>query len=156
MIGFFRKRLPYPVSGKSWLLVCLQFISLLYLSISAPMLAAHLSGLFLELAGIFLAMSGLIKLNWKSFSVFPEPRPDGQLETGGIYAIIRHPMYAGVLLIAGTLVWEYPSDLRVACLLVLITVLILKINMEEAFLEKKYPSFQSWKKSSNRLIPFIW
>jgi len=120
------------------------------------MLAAHLSGLFLELAGIFLAMSGLIKLNWKSFSVFPEPRPDGQLETGGNYAIIRHPMYAGVLLIAGTLVWEYPSDLRVACLLVLITVLILKINMEEAFLEKKYPSFQSWKKSSNRLIPFIW
>ena len=156
MKGLFSKRLPYLVSGRSWLLVCLQLVSLLYLAISAPVMAAHLSGLFIELAGIILAGSGLMKLNWKSFSVFPEPRPDGQLETGGIYAFIRHPMYAGVFLIASTLVWEYPSALRIACLILLGTVFILKINIEEAYLEKKYPSFQSWKKTSNRLIPFVW
>jgi protein-S-isoprenylcysteine O-methyltransferase Ste14 len=156
MNGLFRKRLPYPVSGRSWLLVCLQFVSLLYLAISAPVLAAHLIGLFMELIGIFLASSGLMKLNWKSFSVFPEPRPDGQLETGGIYAFIRHPMYAGIFIIAAILVWEYPSALRITCLLLLSTVFILKINIEEAFLEKMYPSFPSWKKTSNRLIPFVW
>jgi protein-S-isoprenylcysteine O-methyltransferase Ste14 len=156
MKGLFRKRLPYPVSGRSWLLVCLQFVSLLYLAISAPVLAAHLIGLFLELVGILLASSGLMKLNWKSFSVFPEPRPDGQLETGGIYAFIRHPMYAGIFIIAAILVWEYPSALRITCLVLLSTVFILKINIEEAFLEKKFPSFQSWKKTSNRLIPFVW
>lgn len=156
MNGFFRKRLPYPVSGKSWLLVSLQFVSLLYLSISAPLLAEHLTGLLLELTGIMLSMAGLMKLNWKSFSVFPEPRPDGQLETGGIYAFIRHPMYAGLFIIATTLVWEYPSTLRITCLLVLTSVFILKINQEETWLEKKYPEFQSWKKTSNRLIPFVW
>jgi protein-S-isoprenylcysteine O-methyltransferase Ste14 len=153
----FRKRLPYPVSGISWLLVSLQFFSLLYLAISAPLLAAHLTGLFIELGGIFLTLSGLIKLNWKSFSVFPEPRPDGQLETSGIYAFIRHPMYAGVFCIAVVLVFEFPSFLRILCLFILAIVFFLKIKKEERQLCARYPNeFDAWKKTSDRIIPFVW
>jgi protein-S-isoprenylcysteine O-methyltransferase Ste14 len=157
MRGIFRKRLPYPVSGISWLLVGLQFVALLYLMVSAPLLAAHLTGLFLELAGILIAMSGLMKLNWTSFSVFPEPRPDGKLETGGIYAFIRHPMYAGIFCIAFVLVIEFPSSLRILCLCILAIVFFLKIRKEEIQLKAKYPAdFDAWKKTSDRIIPFVW
>lgn len=156
MKGIFRKRLPYPVSGVSWLLVTLQFLSLLYLSLSAPLLSGHLSSLILELAGIMMVMTGLIQLNWRSFSVFPEPRPDGQLETKGIYAIIRHPMYAGILLLSMILVFEFPSALRIFSLMILTSVFLIKIKKEERLLEKKYTAFTDWKKTSNRLIPFIW
>ena len=156
MKTLFKKRLPYPVSGISWLLVLIQFSLLGYLSISAPLLASHLYALLLELGGILVAIAGLIRLNWISFSVFPEPRPDGRLETRGIYAILRHPMYAGLMLVAIVLTTEFPSALRITGTLLLCSVFIVKIKKEELLLEKKYPEFQAWKKTSNRLIPFVW
>ena len=156
MWNLFRKRLPYRVSAKSWLWVTLQFFCLAYLASSAPLLSETLFGLIPELTGILIAMAGLLKLNWRSFSVFPEPRPDGKLETGGIYAFIRHPMYAGILLLFLVLVIEYPSILRITALLLLGMVFIIKIRLEEAWLASRYPEFADWSKSSDRLIPFIW
>ncbi len=156
MKGFFRKRLPYPVSGLSWIWVSLQFLCIVYLSLSAPLIADHLSLLLLELAGILLTAAGLLKLNWQSFSVFPEPRPDGRLETKGIYAFIRHPMYAGVLLTGLVLVIEFPSFLRILSLSLLSLVILLKIQKEEGWLEEKYPEFKDWKSRTNRIIPFLW
>jgi protein-S-isoprenylcysteine O-methyltransferase Ste14 len=156
MKDFFRKRLPYPVSVRSWIWVSLQFFCIAYLCLSAPLIAEHLSLLLPELTGILLIAAGLLKLNWQSFSVFPEPRPDGRLETKGIYAFIRHPMYAGVLLTGLVLVVEFPSFFRILSLGILSLVIILKIQKEEAWLEEKYPEFKDWKSRTNRLIPFIW
>jgi protein-S-isoprenylcysteine O-methyltransferase Ste14 len=154
--GFFKKKLPYRVSGISWILVGLQFTALAYITFSAPLVCISLMGLFAELGAIMLIMSGVFQLSWTSFSVFPEPRPDGKLETEGIYAWIRHPMYAGILLITFLLVLDYPSINRVLSALILTIVLLIKIRHEEKWLLDRYPQFTDWKKSSDRLIPFVW
>lgn len=156
MLRIFKKRLPYPVSAASWLWVGTQFVCIAYLSLSAPLVAGRLFMLLFELTGILLTAAGLLKLNWISFSVFPEPRPDGRLETTGIYSFIRHPMYAGVLLTALVLVWEFPSFFRIISLLLLSAVLTRKILLEERWLKEKYPDFENWKNQTDRIIPFVW
>lgn len=154
--GFFRKRLPYRVSGKSWLLVAAQLGAIGYLSFSAPLISRSLEFLFAELAGILLMFSGIIRLSWISFSVFPEPRPDGRLETSGIYSVIRHPMYAGLLLISAVLVLDFPSIFRLLAWLLLVAVLLKKISQEEKWLTERYLEFAEWAGKTDRLIPFLW
>jgi len=152
----FKKRLPYPVSNASSGLVILQMLALIYLAVSAPLLARNLGFLLWEMAGIVLVISGLIGLNWKSFSVFPEPRPDGKLITTGIYAFIRHPMYAGILAITYVLVLDFPTGPRALALLILTSVFLVKIQKEERWLAAQYPDSEDWRKKTDRLIPFIW
>ena len=134
----------------------MQMLALFYLAISAPLLARKLGFLLWELAGILIVISGLIGLNWKSFSVFPEPRPDGKLVTTGIYAFIRHPMYAGILAITSVLVLDFPSWPRAFALLILITVFLIKIQKEERWLAAQYPDSKDWRDKTDRLIPFLW
>jgi protein-S-isoprenylcysteine O-methyltransferase Ste14 len=152
----FKKRAPYPVSIASAGLVILQMLALFYLAISAPLLARKLGYLLWELAGILIVISGLIGLNWKSFSVFPEPRPDGKLVTTGIYAFIRHPMYAGLLAITSVLVLDYPSWPRALALLILTIVFLIKIQKEERWLAIQYSESKDWRNKTDRLIPFLW
>jgi protein-S-isoprenylcysteine O-methyltransferase Ste14 len=153
---FFRKRLPYRVSAQSWAWVLTQFSCLAFLSFSAPLICLSIPSLMVEMAGILLAISGLFRLSWTSFSVFPEPRPDGRLETSGIYSLIRHPMYAGLLIIGTVLVYDFPGIFRFTALFILAGIFILKIRMEEKWLAERYPEFGKWKTRTFRLIPFIW
>jgi hypothetical protein len=52
----FKKRLPYPVSIASSGLVILQMLALIYLAVSAPLLARNLGFLLWEMAGIVLVI----------------------------------------------------------------------------------------------------
>ena len=138
------------------MLVGIQFGAISWLCFTGPLICRSLFCLFAELFAIVIIMAGIFHLNWKSFSVFPEPRPDGQLETTGIYGIIRHPMYAGVLLISTLLIWEYPETSRIIAGVLLTVVILVKIRNEEKWLANRYPQFGEWKSRTNRLIPFIW
>ncbi len=149
-------QMKQKISPKSWILVAIQLGCLFYIYYSAPLKAIRIDLQIWELSGLFLAISGLFGLSWHSFSVFPEPKTKGRLITDGIYSFIRHPMYAGVLIVVGTLVIQFFAIPRLICLLVLATVFILKIVEEEAFLSKRFPEYADYQKKTNRLIPFIW
>lgn len=144
------------ISLKSWILVAIQLGCLFYTYYSAPLKAIRIDLQIWELSGLFLAISGLFGLSWHSFSVFPEPKTKGRLITDGIYSFIRHPMYAGVLVVVGTLVIQFFTVPRLISLLVLAAVFIIKILDEEVFLSKRFPEYTGYQEKTNRLIPFIW
>lgn len=54
-------------------------------------------GLALMLAGLALGLRGGQTLG-RNLTPLPEPVPDGQLVTGGAYSVVRHPIYAALLL----------------------------------------------------------
>jgi protein-S-isoprenylcysteine O-methyltransferase Ste14 len=141
---------------KSWILVAIQLGCLFYVYYSAPLKAIRIDLQIWELSGLFLAISGLFGLSWHSFSVFPEPKTKGRLITDGIFSFIRHPMYAGVLVVVGTLVIQFFTVPRLISLLILAAVFILKIVDEEIYLSKRFPEYAGYKEKTNRLIPFIW
>jgi protein-S-isoprenylcysteine O-methyltransferase Ste14 len=138
------------------LLVFAQVACLIFIGLTAPLKAIRIELQIWELSGVFIAISGIFGLNWHSFSVFPEPKNKGRLVQSGIFAYIRHPTYAGILIVSSTLIWQFWSIPRLMALCLLSFVLIFKILREEKMLAQKFPDYEGYKKNTNRLIPFLW
>lgn len=75
----------------------------------------------------------------------------------GLYSIIRHPMYVGVILlytvtpIALGSYWALPPFLLIA------PILIFRILNEEEVLRRELPGYTEYcKKTRYRLLPFVW
>lgn len=149
--------MPLPrLNAISILLVGIQLVCLGFIGFSAPLICIRVDLQIWELSGLFLSISSLVSLGRKSFSVFPEPKSKGIFVRKGIYAFIRHPMYAGVLMVSLCLVWQYPTLERWISLFILIIVFVLKIIREETYLIQKYKEYTDYQQQTNRLIPFIW
>jgi protein-S-isoprenylcysteine O-methyltransferase Ste14 len=153
---FRSKEPPQVYSTLSWVLVTIQLFCLFFLFSSAPWKTIRIELQIWQLSGIFLAVSGLLQLSWHSFSIFPEPKTKGRFIRKGIYAYIRHPMYAGVLMVVATLIIQYWSWYRLISAGLLAFVFVLKIVKEEKFLSQKFPEYLEYQKNTNRLIPFVW
>ena len=86
----------------------------------------------------------------------PYPRSEGQLVQTGMYRIIRHPLYSGLLLLGFswslyTLSW--PHAIGTVALGLFLT---LKADREEKWLTEKYPDYAEYQKTVKKIIPFIY
>ena len=74
-----------------------------------------------------------------------------------LYAIVRHPMYVGAILLYVASPLTLGSYWAVIPALVLIPVLVARIKDEESALDKDLPGYLAYKqKTKYRLIPFVW
>jgi protein-S-isoprenylcysteine O-methyltransferase Ste14 len=75
----------------------------------------------------------------------------------GIYAIVRHPMYAGFVPMAiGPALW-LESYGAVVLAIIPFAVLALRSVFEEQFLKRKLKGYEAYtEKVRYRLIPFVW
>jgi len=75
----------------------------------------------------------------------------------GVYGVVRHPMYAGaILLLFGMSLW---LESYAAAVLALIpaSMLVLRIRVEEEFLVRGLKGYQDYTvRVRYRLIPFVW
>lgn len=75
----------------------------------------------------------------------------------GVYHIVRHPMYAGaVLLFVGMPLWlgSYAATLLAIVPIALLTV---RIVFEEQFLRRELPGYDSYTQTVRyRLVPYFW
>ena len=75
----------------------------------------------------------------------------------GVYAVVRHPMYAGfVPMVVGPALWleSYPAALLA---IIPIAVLAVRSVFEERFLKQELKGYDAYtEKVRYRLIPFIW
>jgi protein-S-isoprenylcysteine O-methyltransferase Ste14 len=112
-------------------------------------------GILLVVAGAALALAGALTLG-RSFTHFPRPRESGRLRQGGIYRLVRHPVYGGVLLLAlGWSLAEAPLALVPTALLAL--VFDLKSRREEIWLRERYPDYAAYaERTRSRLVPFVY
>ena len=87
-----------------------------------------------------------------SLTAMPRPRDDASLVQDGIYARVRHPMYAGImgLGLGWALVTLSLGALVVA--LVLAMVLDLKARREEGWLAERYPGYPEYRSRTHRFI----
>ena len=94
--------------------------------------------------GILLFLAGAIGLG-RSLTPFPRPRDDASLREGGAYAIVRHPMYGGVILaVAGWSLAATPLGLVATALGALF--LELKTRREEAWLVEQYAGYAAYRR----------
>jgi len=103
--------------------------------------------------GTAVAAAALPSLG-RSFRVLATPNSCG-LKTGGLYGLVRHPMYLGLILVgfgicldSRPLAWLFFGFL--------VMVLLSKISLEERYLASAYPEYATYRTNTKSLIPFLW
>lgn len=117
---------------------------------------ARYIGLALFLVGSVLRMAPVFVLG-RRFSGLVAIQEGHELETGGLYRVIRHPSYLGLLL--GLFGWAlvFRSAIGVLVSLLLIPPLVARINSEEALLESEFGErYAEYRRRTWRLLPFVY
>lgn len=74
-----------------------------------------------------------------------------------LYAVVRHPMYIGAILLYVASPLALGSYWAVLPAIVIIPIIIARIKDEETALDKDLPGYLEYKqKTKYRLIPFVW
>jgi protein-S-isoprenylcysteine O-methyltransferase Ste14 len=86
----------------------------------------------------------------------PYPKEGATLIQTGPYAVVRHPMYGGGLVLAFGWALLVHSWLTVGYVIVLFVFLDLKSRREESWLKEKFPAYGDYQQRVRKLIPFVY
>jgi protein-S-isoprenylcysteine O-methyltransferase Ste14 len=83
--------------------------------------------------------------------------PEQKVISTGTYAVIRHPMYAGILVASFFMPVALGSWYACPCFLMIVGVVLLRLLAEEKFLHQSLPGYAEYcKKVPYRLFPRLW
>jgi protein-S-isoprenylcysteine O-methyltransferase Ste14 len=86
-----------------------------------------------------------------------ELREHQTVVSSGPYRLVRHPMYAGVLLGAGAMPLALGSYVAAVFLLPLVALLVVRIRAEERFLSAGLSGYAAYMRATpRRLVPGVW
>lgn len=147
------------VVGQFLLLGLLVIASLPRITVLAP--ESILGWLALLSGGTALAIAGWTLLRafrdlGRNLTPLPRPRDDAVLVESGIYARVRHPIYAGLIL-AG-LGWSAVARSLPAGAVALLLAIYLdaKSRREEAWLTDRYPRYAAYVQRTRRFLPGVY
>lgn len=137
----------------------LQLLFILFL-LQKPALDGFVSlvtGPLLLILGAVVSGKAVADLGFKQLSIWPAPVPNGEFRCDGMYGIMRHPMYAGLLLASAGFSIATGSPARLAVTAAMAFLLLKKIDVEEEFLLETYPEYQEYKrKVPHKIIPKLY
>jgi protein-S-isoprenylcysteine O-methyltransferase Ste14 len=145
-------------AGKIALLLALiaQTLAPAYiLPISRDPLGLCTLGVILYTVGLVVAISARCQLgtNWSDIET-PQVGQRQEVVSNGIYRYIRHPIYAGDLLLLLGLELALNSWLVLAIVL-LVPVVLRRAVLEEKLLAKRLRGYDSYARRTKRFIPFV-
>ena len=122
---------------------------------AAISLPARAVGLLLAVAGGALGLAGLLGLG-RNLSVLPHPKDDAELVQDGAYGLVRHPIYAG--LIIGALGWSLLTNslLALALSVGLLVFFDIKSRREERQLLARFPAYADYRRRVRKFFPFLY
>lgn len=87
-----------------------------------------------------------------------QPEPSARIvTTGGLFGVVRHPMYFGDMIMYLGLTLLACNFLSIALLAVALLALVRQATDEDAFLSRVYPAvYRPWARSTRRLIPGLY
>lgn len=144
----------------AWALVAAQFVFLLLLgflpwgSLWPRDVSTIVIGLVLVALGVGIALAAGGALG-RSLTPSPIPKADGQLVTGGVYALVRHPLYSGLLVLGLGLVAIGASVLHLLAWVALLSILMAKARFEDLMLLGQHPGYRDYAARVGRLVPGI-
>lgn len=143
------------LSPISVFLVSLQFIFIGL--IVWPFAPQRFGAVFWSLiaASIALGAFTLYHNRLGNFNIRPEPKASAQLITSGPYRLIRHPMYAALLLAAAAFVVAENTWLKVGLWIALGLILLTKATFEEQLMSEKFPAYSAYRALTKRFVPYI-
>ena len=124
-------KLLFITNLKAFLLFFIQYLSLVLLIATGPVFPGNSPLWIFYIAGWILGIWSILAMGIGNINAGPDPLPEGRLVSRGPYAVIRHPMYAAILLVFTPLFFDHFTIPRLIIMMVLIINLLLKIRYEE-------------------------
>lgn len=113
------------------------------------------AGLVLAL-GIAVVVRGVADLG-RSLTPATQPLPEGVLVTTGIYGLVRHPIYLGLILVMGAWTLGAAGWLAGACVSgAALAFFDGKARVEERWMQARFPGYAQYARTTPRLIPLGW
>lgn len=88
------------------------------------------------------------------FRVGAAPGADAVIQRGP-YRVIRHPMYAAALLVVWASVLGHVEGWTALVGLVVTSVVVIRVIMEERLLRARYPAYAAYAASTKALVPYL-
>lgn len=129
-------------------------ITILYLLISGNLLSLSPFVITAQFLAVALSVWARRSFQPDQFSIHAEPK-EGQLLLRGPYQFIRHPMYAGALLLIWSGILGHISPVNLIIGVVITGVVAIRIVIEEQHLRTRYPDFAVYSHRTKRIIPLI-
>lgn len=113
-------------------------------------------GLALFLAGSTIRLLGARTLG-RQFSGLVTVQDHHQLVQTGIYSLVRHPMYLGLLVEMPGFALIFRSELALVYFVVCLLLVSIRMREEEALLRRHFgQEFDAYCRRTRRLIPFLY
>ena len=113
------------------------------------------SALALGIIAFVLIIKGLQDLG-RNLTPLPYPRENGQLVQLGVYSLVRHPLYSGLLFAAFSWTIFQLSLSHLIATAILFIFFDTKARREEAWLTEKYPEYSDYQQRVKKLIPGLY
>jgi protein-S-isoprenylcysteine O-methyltransferase Ste14 len=114
--------------------------------------ADSVAGQALQVAGTLMALAALVSLN-RSFGLLPAVRG---IRQGGVYRLVRHPLYAAYTLQGVGYLLSNRSALNLAIVAAGLGFQILRMGAEERILSTE-PAYRAYMGRTRwRLLPFVY
>ena len=144
------------VKTKDFIFVSLQFLLFLIYTIDSQWFFGFTHpikyiGLVFAFLGFLIIILAILQLN-KNLSPFPTPKNNSLLIQNGLYKIVRHPIYSGIMLLfLGYGIYK-DSVFKLFITALLFILFYLKTNYEEKLLQNKFPEYALYKKKVGRFF----
>ncbi len=146
------------VNPKDQILVSIQLLLFLVFTVNVDWSLGLYSprlkncGLIVSIFGLIIILLSVLQLN-KNLSPFPTPKNNAVLVQNGLFKLVRHPIYSGIILVViGYSV--YKDSLYKGIISMLLLILFhFKTKYEEQKLSEKFPNYQSYKKKTGKFFP---
>ena len=136
------------------LLLAVVFLAVRFRGERRHSVAAIPGGILLSI-GTGAALAGAIALG-RNITPFPKPSEKAHLVRRGIFSMIRHPIYTGVMFasLGWALFWQsWPALLAASGLIPFFDA---KTRREEKWLREKFREYGQYEKCVKRFIPRIY
>lgn len=111
------------------------------------------AALALGLVGLAALVVGIANLG-RSLTALPTPVEHGELRRDGLYRLVRHPIYAGIIGLAASSALRSGSWAVVAATAALTGWFSAKARWEEMHLRRRYPDYADYAARTPRFVPF--
>ncbi len=113
-------------------------------------------GFFLYSAGGVLRLAPVFVLG-RRFSGLVAIQPEHRLVTSGLYGVIRHPSYLGLLVLVLGWGLAFRSGVGVVIALLMLAVVLARIQAEERLLSESFGAeYDAYRTRTWRLVPYVY
>jgi protein-S-isoprenylcysteine O-methyltransferase Ste14 len=108
----------------------------------------------LQVLAVALMVWARVTFGRRSFHASADPTAGGLVMTGP-YRYIRHPIYTAACLFGWGAVVAHWSELSAALGVLLIAGAVIRILCEERLLVRSYPEYIPYRKTTKRMLPYV-